>query len=183
MECPRNWWAQALFSGSVVSDSLRPHGLHHARLPCPSLSPRVCSDSCPLSQWCHLLSPPSPMVVLVAQSCPTLCNPTDCSPPGSSVPGILQARTLEWLPFPPPEDPDSRIDPGLLHRRWILYHLSSREDLLLYSPSKWKRKENLWGFCNLGLGKKEYSAPYLSLASPCALLKDCLKKKNSFAPL
>ena len=104
----------------------------------------------------------------------------DCSPPGSSVPGILQARTLEWLPFPPPEDPDSRIDPGLLHRRWILYHLSSREDLLLYSPSKWKRKENLWGFCNLGLGKKEYSAPYLSLASPCALLKDCLKKKNSF---
>ena len=31
----------------------RPHGLQHARLPCPSLSPRVCSDSCPLSQWCH----------------------------------------------------------------------------------------------------------------------------------
>ena len=30
------------------------------------------------------------------QSCPTLCNPTDRSPPGSSVPGILQARTLEW---------------------------------------------------------------------------------------
>ena len=31
------------------------------------------------------------------QSCPTLCNPTDGSPPGSSVPGILQARTLEWV--------------------------------------------------------------------------------------
>ena len=31
------------------------------------------------------------------QSCPTLCNPIDCSPPGSPVPGILQARTLEWL--------------------------------------------------------------------------------------
>ena len=30
------------------------------------------------------------------QSCPTLCDPMDCSPPGSSVPGILQARTLEW---------------------------------------------------------------------------------------
>ena len=30
-----------------------PHGLQHARLPCPSLSPRVCSNSCPLSQWCH----------------------------------------------------------------------------------------------------------------------------------
>ena len=31
------------------------------------------------------------------QSCPTLCNPTDGSPPGSLVPGILQARTLEWV--------------------------------------------------------------------------------------
>ena len=31
------------------------------------------------------------------QSCPTLCDPTDCSPPGSPVPGILQARTLEWV--------------------------------------------------------------------------------------
>ena len=36
------------------------------------------------------------------QSCPTLCDPLDCSPPGSSVPGILQARILEWLPRPPP---------------------------------------------------------------------------------
>ena len=30
-----------------------PYGLHHARLPCPSPTPRACSDSCPLSQWCH----------------------------------------------------------------------------------------------------------------------------------
>ena len=35
--------------------------------------------------------------VLVTQSCLTLCDPTDCSPPGSSVHGILQARTLEWI--------------------------------------------------------------------------------------
>ena len=34
-------------------DSLQPHGLQHARLPCHSVSPGVCSDSCPLSQWCH----------------------------------------------------------------------------------------------------------------------------------
>ena len=38
---------------SVVSDSLWPHGLQHARLPCPSLFPEVCSDSWPLSRWCH----------------------------------------------------------------------------------------------------------------------------------
>jgi len=38
---------------SVMSDSLQPHGLQHTRLPCPSPSPRACSNSCPLSQWCH----------------------------------------------------------------------------------------------------------------------------------
>ena len=37
-----------------VSDFLRPQGLQYARLPCPSLSPGVCSDSCPLSQRCYL---------------------------------------------------------------------------------------------------------------------------------
>ena len=42
-----------LLSGSVVSDSLWPHGLQHARLPCPSPSPRTCSNWCPLSRWCH----------------------------------------------------------------------------------------------------------------------------------
>ena len=43
-----------LFSHLVVSDSLQPHGLQHSRLPCPSLPPRVCSNSCPLSRWCYL---------------------------------------------------------------------------------------------------------------------------------
>ena len=41
-----------LFRHSDMSDSLWSHGLQHARLPCPSLSPGVCSDLCPLSQWC-----------------------------------------------------------------------------------------------------------------------------------
>ena len=41
------------FSSWVISDSFRPHGLQHARLPCPSPTPRVYSDSCPLSRWCH----------------------------------------------------------------------------------------------------------------------------------
>ena len=41
------------FSCSVMSDSLRPHGLQHARPPCPSLTPGVYSNSCPLSWWCH----------------------------------------------------------------------------------------------------------------------------------
>ena len=42
-----------LFSRQIVSDSLWPHGLKHARLLCPSPSPRVCPSSCSLSQWCH----------------------------------------------------------------------------------------------------------------------------------
>ena len=41
------------FSHSVVSNSLWPHGLQHSRPPCPSPTPRVNSNSCPLSQWCH----------------------------------------------------------------------------------------------------------------------------------
>ena len=42
-----------LFNHSVMSDSLWPHGLHHASLPCPSPSPGACSNSCPLNLWCH----------------------------------------------------------------------------------------------------------------------------------
>ena len=41
------------FSHSVMSDALRPYGLQHTRLPCPSPTPRVYSNSCPLSWWCH----------------------------------------------------------------------------------------------------------------------------------
>ena len=57
---PRFWFGLAFkgigsvqFSCSVVSDSLWPNGQKHARPPCPSLTPRVYTDSCPLSQWCH----------------------------------------------------------------------------------------------------------------------------------
>ena len=41
------------FSHSVMSDSLRPHGLQHARLPCTSPTPGACSNTCPLNRWCH----------------------------------------------------------------------------------------------------------------------------------
>ena len=47
------------FSRSVLSNSLRPHGLQHTRPPCPSPTPRVYSNSCPLSQWCHPTISPS----------------------------------------------------------------------------------------------------------------------------
>ena len=55
------------FSRSVVSDSLRPHESQHARLPCPSPTPGVHSNSCPLSQWCH---PAISSSVIPFSSCP-----------------------------------------------------------------------------------------------------------------
>ena len=63
------------FSRSVVSDSLRPHGLLHARLPYPSLSSRVCSNSCPLNQWDPTISSsvtPSPPAISLSQHQVTL---------------------------------------------------------------------------------------------------------------
>ena len=47
------WSISVQFSGSLMSNSLWPHGPQHARPPCPSPTPRVYSNSCPLSQWCH----------------------------------------------------------------------------------------------------------------------------------
>ena len=55
------------FSHSVVSDSLRPHELQHAKPPCPSPTPGVHSNSCPSSQWCH---PAISSSVVPFSSCP-----------------------------------------------------------------------------------------------------------------
>ena len=52
-----------LFSHQAVSNSLWPHGLQPTRLPCPSLSPGICSDSCPLIQGCQPLVPLSPFAI------------------------------------------------------------------------------------------------------------------------
>ena len=56
-----------LFAISVTSNSLRTHGLSHTRVPCPLLSPKACSNSCPLSQWCH---PTISSSVIPFSSCP-----------------------------------------------------------------------------------------------------------------
>ena len=50
---PRPWFSSVQFTCSVVSDSSWPHGLQHARIPCPSPTPGAYSDSCALSWWCH----------------------------------------------------------------------------------------------------------------------------------
>ena len=114
-------------SCSIMSESLRPHGPHS---PWNSLDQNtgVCSrwilyqlsyEGSPVNQkeennyriLTHICGTGRlgltriPLMcvhacVLVAQPCPTLCDPMDCSPSGSSVHGILQARTLEWVAIP-----------------------------------------------------------------------------------
>ena len=54
------------------------------------------------------------------QSCPTLCNPIDGSPPGSPVPGILQARTLEWVAISFSNAWKWKVKVKLLSRVWLL---------------------------------------------------------------
>ena len=53
MHNPHEENSSVQFSHSIMSNSLRPHGLHHTRPPCPSAAPTIYSNSCPKSQWCH----------------------------------------------------------------------------------------------------------------------------------
>ena len=73
--------------------TLRPHRRQPTRLPCPwdSLGKNT-GVACHFLLQCMKVKSQSE----VAQSCLTLCDPMDCSPPGSSVHGIFQARVLEW---------------------------------------------------------------------------------------
>ena len=68
LEDPGHCDIELLFSRSVMPDSLWPHGWPHTRLPCPTLSPRVCSDSCLLSWWCHPTTEKQPQCPTQVQS-------------------------------------------------------------------------------------------------------------------
>ena len=95
-----------LFSRKVVSDSLWTHGLQHARLPCPSLSPAVWSNSCPLSQWCH---PAISSSVTPSFSCPQSFPASESFPVsqlftsgGQSIgasASVLPMNIQDWFPL------------------------------------------------------------------------------------
>ena len=78
---------------SAVSDSVRPHRRQPTRPCCPWDSPGKNTGV-----GCHFLlqSMKVKSESEVTQSCPTLSDPMDCSPPGSSIHGVFQARVLEW---------------------------------------------------------------------------------------
>ena len=87
-----------------MSDSARPHRWQPTRLPRPWDSPgQNTGVGCHFLLQCMKVKSESE----AAQSCPTLSDPMDCSPPGSPVPGILQARVLSMLfsHFTPPPSP------------------------------------------------------------------------------
>jgi len=97
-----------LFSCSVMSDSLWPHGLQRTRLPCPSPYPRVFSNSCPLSWWCHptissSVTPPPPAFKSspASKSFPlnSLFTSGDQSIGASTSASILPMNIQGWFPL------------------------------------------------------------------------------------
>ena len=72
---PLNWGGNFFllqFSHSVMSNSLQPHRLQHARLPCPSPTPGVYSNSCPSSRWCHPTISSSVILLLLPSLFPSI---------------------------------------------------------------------------------------------------------------
>ena len=96
---------------------MRPHRRQPARLPHPWDSPgKNIGVGCHLPLQCMKVKSESE----AAQSCLTLSDPMDCSPPGSSVRAILQARVLEWVPWPSPEGP-TLVFNDLIHLHKLRY--------------------------------------------------------------
>ena len=89
---------------------------------------------------------------LVAQACPSLCDPVDCNPPGSSVHGILQARTLEWVTMPSSRGESSwRSDWTWASciGRTVLYHWATWEAPLdNWGSTLLARQQTAWGQVN-----------------------------------
>ena len=96
------------FTHSVVSDSLRPHELQHTRPPCPPPTPRVHSNSCPSSQWCH---PAISSSVVPFSSCPQSLPASESFPMSqlftwvgqsigiSALASVLPKNTQDWSPL------------------------------------------------------------------------------------
>ena len=96
-----------LFSHSVVSDSLRPHEPQHARPPCPSPTPRVHPNPCPLSRWCHPTISSSVILFSCPQSFPAsgsfqmsqLLGSGGQSIGVSASTSVLPMNTQAWFPL------------------------------------------------------------------------------------
>ena len=96
------FFSSVQFSLSVVSDSLRPHDLQHARPPCPSPTPEAYPNSCPSSRWCH---PAISSPVVPFSSCPQSFPASESFPmsqlftwDGQSIGVSVQHQSFQWTP-------------------------------------------------------------------------------------
>ena len=114
-------------SRSVVSDSLRPHESQHARPPCPSPTPGVHSDSCPLSQWCH---PAISSSVVPFSSCPHSLPASESFPMSQLFAWDGQSTGVSTLASFLP-----KITQGWSPLEWLLGILCSPQDSQESSPT------------------------------------------------
>ena len=128
------FFSSVQFSHSVVSNSLWPHGLQHAKLPCPSPTPRAYSNSCPLSQWCH---PTISSSVFLFSSCLQSFPASGSFPMSQSV--LLRMRWPKYWSFSFSISP-SNEHPGLVSFRmdWLDLHAvqGTCKSLLQHHSSK-----------------------------------------------
>ena len=119
----RNIWIYVQFSHSVVSDSLWPHRLQHARLPCPSPTLRACSNSCLSSRWYH----PTISSSVVPFSFCLQSFPASGSFPLSQVAKLLELqlhhRSFQWI---------FKVD---FLQDWLVWSLCSPRDSQESSPT------------------------------------------------
>ena len=113
-----------------MSDSVRPHRRQPTRLPRPWDSPgKNIGVGCHFLLQCMKAKSESE----VAQSCPTLSDPMDCSLPGSSVHGTLQGRVLEWVVIPSSRGSSQPRDRTCVSYIYLYWHMGS---LPLVPPGK-----------------------------------------------
>ena len=161
------------FSHSVVSDSLQPHGLQHIRLPCPSPTPRACSNSCPLSWWCH---PTISSSVIPFSPCPQSFPASEAFPmsqlftsDGQSIgalasSSVLPMNTQGWFPL----GLTGLISALQGTLKSLHQHHSSKASILWYSTFIWSNSHiHTW------LREKSYlwlDKPLLANWCPCILI-------------
>ena len=116
-------WCSVQFSRSVVSDSMRPHELQHARAPCPSPTPRVHSNSRPSSRWCH---PAISSSVIPFSSCLQSLPASESFPMSqlfawdgqstgvSALASFLPKKSQGWSPYSPRDSQESSPTPLFL---------------------------------------------------------------------
>ena len=134
-------------ASNLMPNSFQPHGRQHARLPCPWLFPGVCSNSCPLGQWCHLTITSSvalfsfcfqsfpasesfPISQLFASGGQSIGASLFSTSPSNEYSGLISLRVdwLVWSPYNPRDSQESSPTPQL-------ESINSQALRLFYSPT------------------------------------------------